>query len=104
MVSFGYRSYSIQHIGGVFTARPTDGDDLDLRSIKVDHVLKAIDQLWSAIDNLQQPWIIEMIYQRSASIDLDASGVVEQLGDVVHPGGEEIIHMVEAMAAPFTTF
>ena len=61
-------------------------------------MLRAIDQLWSAIDNLQEPWIIEMIYQRSASIDLDASGVVEQLGDVVNPGGEEIIHMVEAMA------
>ena len=95
---FAYRSYSIQHIGGVFTARPSDGDDLELKSIKVDRVLKAIDQLWSAIDNLQESWIMEMIYQRSASIDLDASGVVEQLGDVVHPGGEEIIHLVDAMA------
>jgi len=94
---FGYRSYSIQRIGGVFTARPTDGDDLELRSIKVDRVLKAIDQLWSAIDNLHELWIIEMIYRRSASIDLDASGVVEQLGDVVHPGGGEIIHLVDAM-------
>jgi hypothetical protein len=95
---FGYRSYSIQHIGGVFTARPSDGDDLELKSIKVDRVLKAIDQLWSAIDNFQEPWIIEMIHERSASVDLDASGIVEQLEAVVHPAGEEIIYVVEAMA------
>jgi hypothetical protein len=80
MTNFEYRNYTIRRDRGLYVARPSDGDDLQLSSRSVHRLLRAVDQMWDAIDSRQLlGWMSDTMKGGRSIIDLDASKIAEQI-------------------------
>ena len=80
MIKFEYRSYAITRSRGLYFAKPSDGDDLELSSSSVHRLLRAVDQMWCALEGSQVPgWVSDMLKNGRSIIDLDAPAIAAQV-------------------------
>ncbi|MCA1379352.1 hypothetical protein I6F34_00760 [Bradyrhizobium sp. BRP05] len=76
--TFDYRNYVVSNEDGRYVARPGDGDDFCMTSVYLMRILRSIDALWTALDQIGTAaaatipvWIREWIADPVNFLDLD---------------------------------
>ncbi|WGD50743.1 hypothetical protein QA641_34940 [Bradyrhizobium sp. CB1650] len=82
--SFEYRSYVVSNESGRYVARPEEGDDFCIASVYLLRVLRSIDALWAALDQIgtaaavtMPMWIRDWLAKPVDFIDLDLANGAE---------------------------
>lgn len=82
--SFEYRSYLVSNESGRYVARPKESDDFCITSVYLLRILRSVDALWVALDQIGTTaavtmplWIREWLANPVDFIDLDLANGAE---------------------------